>query len=82
MRREEEGNLLNACILLKVVPTKAERILAAMKAVKGVRKTYFTYGRFDIVAFVEVEDYKELRKTTSSINAIDGVRSTETLAEA
>ncbi|RLI42697.1 Lrp/AsnC family transcriptional regulator, partial [Candidatus Bathyarchaeota archaeon] len=47
-----------------------------------VRKAYFTYGRFDIVAFVEAENYKDLRAITTKINSIDGVRSTETLAEA
>ncbi len=74
--------MLNACVLLKVVPTKADAILSVIKVIKGVRKAYFTYGRFDIVAFVEVEDYKELRKITSRINEIAGVRSSETLAEA
>jgi DNA-binding Lrp family transcriptional regulator len=74
--------LLNACVLLKVVPTKADAILSSIKAIKEVRKAYFTYGRFDIAVFIEVKDYKELRKVTSLINAISGVRSTETLAEA
>ena len=74
--------MLNACILLKVVPTKADAILDSVKAVKGVQKAYFTYGRFDIAIFVEVQDYKELRKLTTQINDIEGVRSTETLAEA
>ncbi len=74
--------MLNACVLLKVVPTKAESILDAVKKVKGVRKAYFTYGRFDIVAFLEAEDYAELRKATTIINSIHGVRSTETLVEA
>jgi len=74
--------MLNACILLKVVPTRAERILDVVKKVKGVRKTYFTYGRFDIVVFLEIGDYKELRKITGEINVLEGVRSSETLAEA
>jgi len=74
--------LLNACVLLKVVPTKADAILAALKPIKGVRKAYFTYGRFDIVVFVDVENYRELRDLTGQINDIPGVRSTETLAEA
>jgi len=74
--------LLNACVLLKVVPTKADIILNAVRDIKGVRKAYFTYGRFDIVVFVEVDDYKQLRELTSLINDLNGVRSTETLAEA
>lgn len=74
--------MLNSCVLLKVVPTKATSIMNEIRKVENVRKTYFTYGRFDIVAFLEVEDYKILRKTTGQINSIEGVRSTETLAEA
>jgi len=74
--------MLNACILLKVVPTKADAILGAVQEIRSVKKAYFTYGRFDIAIFVEVSDYKELREVTSRINGIEGVRSTETLAEA
>ena len=74
--------MLNACILLKVVPTKAEIILDTVRKIDSVKKAYFTYGRFDIVIFVEVKDYKELREVTTRINGIEGVRSTETLPEA
>ncbi len=49
---------------------------------RGIRKAYFTYGRFDIVVFLAVDDYRTLRKVTGEINSIEGVRSTETLAEA
>lgn len=74
--------MLNACILIKVVPTKAEAVLEAVRKVVGVRKAYFTYGRFDIAVFLEAEDYANLRKATTIINGINGVRSTETLVEA
>jgi len=74
--------MLNACVLLKVVPTKAENVLESVMKVEGVRKAYFTYGRFDIVVFLEAEDYTSLRKATTVINSISGVRSTETLVEA
>ena len=74
--------MLNACILLKVVPLKAHTILSAIKKLETVRKAYFTHGRFDIVVFVDVADYKELRTVTSRINCIQGIRSTETLPEA
>jgi len=74
--------MLNACILLKVVPTKADKILDTVRKIDNVKKAYFTFGRFDIALFVEVEDYKELREVANHINGIEGVRSTETLAEA
>ncbi|MBS7653515.1 Lrp/AsnC ligand binding domain-containing protein [Candidatus Bathyarchaeota archaeon] len=74
--------MLNACILLKVIPTKAESILNSIRKIEGVRKAYLTYGRFDMVVLLEVKDYAELRSATTAINSINGVRSTETLAEA
>jgi uncharacterized protein with GYD domain len=74
--------MLNACILLKIVPSKAHAILSAVRAIGGVRKAYPTYGRFDMAVFVEVPDYKELRAVTTKINGIEGIRSTETLPEA
>ena len=74
--------MLNACILLKIVPVKAHAILEAVRTISGVRKAYPTYGRFDIAVFVEVEDYKQLRAVTTKINGVEGIRSTETLPEA
>lgn len=74
--------MLNACVLLKVIPVKASAILETVRKMHGIRKAYFTYGRFDIVVFLEVDDYRTLRKVTGEINSIEGVRSTETLAEA
>ena len=74
--------MLDACILLKVVPIRAQSILFAIKEIEAVRKAYFTHGRFDIAVFVEVSDYKELRAVTTKINYIEGIRSTETLPEA
>ena len=73
---------MNACILLKILPLKANAILSAVKEIGGVRKAYFTYGRFDIAVFVDVADYKELRAVTTKINGVEGIRSTETLPEA
>jgi len=74
--------MLNACILLKVVRIKSYAILNAVKEIGSVKKAYLTHGRFDIAIFVEVADYRELREITSKINGIEGIRSTETLAEA
>jgi uncharacterized protein with GYD domain len=74
--------MLNACILIKVVPVKADFILKAIRGVTEVKKAYFVYGRFDVVAFLEAVDYKNIREISGRVNSIDGVRSTETLVEA
>jgi DNA-binding Lrp family transcriptional regulator len=73
---------LNACILIKTVPVETDNVMRAALKLRGVRKSHVSYGRYDLVAFVESNDYSEIRKLTEAINALDGVRSTETLVEA
>ena len=74
--------MLNAVILLKVVPTKSNFILDNVLKMDCVRKAFDTYGRFDITVFVEVNDYQMMVEVTNEINGLEGVRSTETLLEA
>jgi hypothetical protein len=74
--------MLNAVILLKVVPTKSDLILDKVLRMDYVRKAFDSYGRFDIVVFVEVKDYQMMVEVTNAVNGLEGVRSTETLLEA
>jgi hypothetical protein len=73
---------LNACILIKTVPLQTESVLENTRSLKGVRKAFIVYGRYDMVAFVEASGYPEIRKLTGAINSAQGVRSTETLVQA
>jgi len=72
---------LNACILIKTTPLDADDVLRKTKRIKGVRKAFLGYGRYDIIAFGEGPGYPEIRKISELINEIVGVRSTETLVE-
>ena len=72
---------MRACILIKTVPTAAEKILERIKKMNGVGKAYAAYGRWDIVAFINTPA-EEIGKISANINLIEGVRSTETLPEA
>jgi len=74
--------LVKACILIKVVPTRVEQVLDRVRRLGEARKVYPVYGRWDIVAFIEVLEYRRLKELTGDINRLEGVRSTETLAEA
>ncbi len=67
---------------MKTKPAESDGVLAQLRKLKGIRKAYVVYGRFDLVAFAEGADYPTLRRMTAEINSVDGVRSTETLAEA
>ncbi|MBI2648699.1 MAG: Lrp/AsnC ligand binding domain-containing protein [Thaumarchaeota archaeon] len=73
---------LNACILIKTTPVQTADVRQKIKRLKGVRKVFIAYGRFDLVAFVEASEYPTIRRLTGTINAVEGVRSTETLVEA
>ena len=73
---------LDACILIKTVPLETASVLKKAKSLKGVRKAFVAYGRYDMVVFVNASGYPEVRKLTGEINSMQGVRSTETLVEA
>ncbi|MBS7627340.1 Lrp/AsnC ligand binding domain-containing protein [Candidatus Bathyarchaeota archaeon] len=74
--------LVRACILIKASPVRFNELLEAIRAMKDVRKVYVTYGRFDIVAFVEGVGNDDVARISANINQLEGVRSTETLIEA
>jgi uncharacterized protein with GYD domain len=73
---------LNACILIKTTPTQSEKVKDAASKLASVTKAFLSYGRYDLVVFVKSDDYAAIRQLTTTINALDGVRSTETLVEA
>jgi DNA-binding Lrp family transcriptional regulator len=69
-------------MLIKAIPTRTRIVLESLRKMKGVQKAYITYGRFDLVCFVRLSEYGDIRKISAQINALDGVRSTETLVRA
>jgi len=73
---------MDACILIRVIPGKASEALEAVKKFPEVRTAYSVFGRYDIVAYVEAPTYEAITKITDSINAINVLKSTETLIEA
>ena len=73
---------LNICILVKTKPTLTDEVLQTTRKLSGIRKAFVAYGRYDLVAFASAPDYTGIRELASAINAIEGVRSTESLVEA
>ncbi|MEM3047030.1 MAG: Lrp/AsnC ligand binding domain-containing protein, partial [Candidatus Bathyarchaeia archaeon] len=61
--------------------TKHQEIIDAVKKMRGVRKVYLAFGRFDIVSFVEAESNEGVARISDEIGQLEGVRSTETLVE-
>jgi DNA-binding Lrp family transcriptional regulator len=73
---------LNACVLIKTTPFQTEDVVRKVRKLPQVRKAFVAYGRFDLVVFVRAGDYGAIRELTGTINAIEDIRSTETLVEA
>lgn len=73
---------LNTCILIKTRPTLTDEVLEKTRKLSGIRKAFVAYGRYDLLAFAFAPDYSGIRELSSAIDAIDGVRSTESLVEA
>jgi len=70
---------MRAIVHIRTDPGKALKILDAVKKIEGVKVAFATTGRFDIIARVEAADLKAVGEAVvSKIQAIAGVRSTET----
>jgi len=57
-------------------------IASEAKKISGVTDAYPVFGRYDVVVFIEAQDYQALREVAAKVVQIEGVRSTETLPEA
>lgn len=73
---------LNTCILIKTRPALTDEVLEKTRKLTGTRKAFVAYGLYDLVAFAAAPNHLGVRKPSQVINAIDGVRSTESLVEA
>lgn len=73
--------MVNACVLIRVAHGKGATALKGVKATEGVNEAFYTFGRYDIVAFATFKNAADALKLAGKINAVGGVRSTETLVE-
>jgi len=67
-----------ACVLIRAMPGKVMEVLEAIKRIEGVVKAFPVYGRYDIVAFIEAPSFESISKLSEKINAVKGIKSTET----
>jgi len=75
--------MIRAVMLIKSggrVP-RAVNLAKELKRLAHVTDAYAVFGRFDIVAFLENDDVKELFKAISRATKLAGIMSTETLVE-
>ena len=60
---------------------KAVGLAEQLKALEFVTDAYAVFGRFDIVAFLEGKDEKELFRSVSEATKLEGIMTSETLVE-
>ena len=60
---------------------KAVSLADELKGMPHVSDAYAVFGRFDIVAFLQAEDVKQIFKAVSKATKLAGILNTETLLE-
>jgi len=73
--------MTSACILIRVKPVFAQKILTKVKAVRGVVEAFRVFGRYDLVVFAEGRSSEEVARVSVEINGLEGVRATQTIME-
>lgn len=66
-------------VLVKIGAAPPQKIIETIKGFEGVLDAYAVLGRFDIVVFIEAEDYYKLKEVAAKIAGVEGIKSTETL---
>jgi len=74
--------VIHGVMLLKAPAGVQQKVLSESRKIKGVVDAFSVFGRYDVVVLIEAENFDELRRTAKQVNAIKGIKSTETLPEA
>ncbi len=61
--------------------SKATDLAEKLRALEFVTEAYAVFGRFDIVAFLEGRDVKDLFKSVSEATQLEGIMSSESFIE-
>jgi DNA-binding Lrp family transcriptional regulator len=70
--------LVRAVILVKAPRTMTS---SKIRKIEGVKEAFDVSGRFDAIALIEVKELPAVKETAMKIQAISGIRRTETLIE-
>ncbi len=73
--------MINGLMLIKATATTSPSIVKEAKGIKGVTDAYMVFGRFDVVIFLEAEDFLRLKDIAKKISSLQGIKSTETLPQ-
>lgn len=81
LRRGRGGSTAIGFVLIGTLPTKEKEVYEQLLKIKEVVELYPLFGDYDLIAKVEAPDYNMIGEVVvSKIRAIDGVKTTKTLA--
>lgn len=72
---------MKACVLFRTNPGTSRNVVRAAKGLGGTTTCFATFGRTDVIAFVDVNDAEALAEYVVEASRIEGVVGTETLPE-
>ncbi|MCX8205005.1 MAG: Lrp/AsnC ligand binding domain-containing protein [Candidatus Nezhaarchaeota archaeon] len=73
--------MIRACMLIRSERGRFREVAERVKQFKEVKDAFTVLGRYDVVADLEAEDFKELSSVALRIGRLAGVVFTETLVE-
>jgi len=73
--------MVQACILIKAKTKSVFDVVKQLEQMEEVKDAFPVFGRFDVVAFIEVESRDRVVELARKINGLEGVIRTETLLE-
>ena len=68
-----------ACLLAMLVHRQSPQVIKTLRNMPEVKDAFIVFGQYDLVVFLEADDYAELAAVTAEINKISGITNTETL---
>ncbi|MGQ9513632.1 MAG: Lrp/AsnC ligand binding domain-containing protein [Thermoproteota archaeon] len=68
-----------ACLLATIEHRRCSDIMKTLGNMPEVKDAFMVFGQYDLVVFLEADDYAELSAVSAEINGICGVKKTETL---
>jgi len=75
--------MVNAYVLIRVVPRLEESALPQIRVIPGVKEIILVFGRWDAIVQIETNSLHSLsRLVINQIRGIQGVQATETLIAA
>ncbi len=73
--------MVQLCILINSEKVSVFDVVKKLEKTPGIIEAFPTFGRFDVVAFGNVEKREDIGLLVKKVSALEGVIRTETMAE-